>query len=322
MPLVTDALGRLQEIAGLRISTGVPLAPYTRFGIGGPAALFAESASAESFALALAVVRESNLRHAVISCGTNLIVSDYGFDGIVLRFTGERLQLKGMRLTVEAGALLQTLVDTTIASNLQGIESMTGIPGSLGAAIYGNAGAYGTSIDKHIERVWFTDGATTSSLTGAECEFEYRGSVFKNRKEWIILSAVLSFRAGDRLELQKRATEIRTIRDAKYPPTMRCAGSIFKNCIFSKLPAHVQAEVPPSLVRHDKVPSAWFLEQIGAKGLTRGDIKVAGYHANLIYNDGDGTAADLVAVISDLKARVFDRFGFSIEEEVQYVGFD
>jgi UDP-N-acetylmuramate dehydrogenase len=103
---------------------------------------------------------------------------------------------------------------------------------------------------------------------------------------------------------------------------MKCAGSIFKNCFFTKLPTAVQAEIPAKIVREGKVPSAWFLEQVGAKGIRRGDIQVAEYHANLIYNDGNGTAEDLVAVIRDLKARVAARFHFEIEEEVQYVGFE
>jgi UDP-N-acetylmuramate dehydrogenase len=101
---------------------------------------------------------------------------------------------------------------------------------------------------------------------------------------------------------------------------MKCAGSIFKNCLVRELPVGV---APPELVRDGKIPSAWFLEQAGAKGIRRGDIQVAGYHANLIYNDGpNATAADVRTVIADLKQRVFDRFGFWLEEEVQYVGFD
>jgi UDP-N-acetylmuramate dehydrogenase len=103
---------------------------------------------------------------------------------------------------------------------------------------------------------------------------------------------------------------------------MRCAGSIFKNCLFNELPAAVQVQIPQKLVREGKVPSAYFLEQVGAKGMRRGDIQVAEYHANLIYNDGAGTAEDLITVIEDLKKRVFDRFGFALEEEVQYVGFE
>jgi UDP-N-acetylmuramate dehydrogenase len=261
------------------------------------------------------------LPHVVIAGGTNLIVSDAGFNGIVLRYIGDRIEVNGMRMRVEAGASLQTVVDRSIQANLQGMQTMTGIPGSLGAAVYGNAGAYGHSLNERVERVHYTDGRRVHSLTGAECEFEYRGSIFKRHKNWIILAAELSFEAGDRSQLQQQADQIRTIRDDKYPPTMKCAGSIFKNCFFAKLPAAVQAEVPPKVVREGKVPSAWFLDQVGAKGIRRGDIQVATYHANLIYNDGHGTAADLVAVIADLKERIQKRFGFEIEEEVQYVGF-
>ena len=126
---------------------------------------------------------------------------------------------------------------------------------------------------------------------------------------------------GDSIALAAKAHEIRSIRDAKYPPTMRCAGSIFKNLLFRDLPPAVQSQVPPSLVREGKVPAAWFLEQVGAKGLRFGDIQVADYHANLIYNDGEGTATDVRRATAELKARVDARFHFQIEEEVQYVGF-
>jgi UDP-N-acetylmuramate dehydrogenase len=320
MPIASDIAERLQELAGLRIARNVPLSSYTRFGIGGPADLFLETSDHETFQQSFRIARDSALPNVVIASGTNLIVSDAGFRGIVLRFTGDRFQIRETHVRVEAGASLQSVVDRSIEASLQGMHTMTGIPGSLGAAVYGNAGAYGHSIDERVQRVHFTDGAEVRSLSGCECEFEYRGSIFKRRKDWVILSAELDFEVGNRAELQQKADEIRSIRDAKYPPDMKCAGSIFKNCLLRQLPAAVQAEVPPKIVREGKVPSAWFLEQVGAKGIRRGDIQVAAYHANLIYNDGQGTAHDVVAVISDLKQRVHDRFGFNIEEEVQYVG--
>jgi UDP-N-acetylmuramate dehydrogenase len=102
---------------------------------------------------------------------------------------------------------------------------------------------------------------------------------------------------------------------------MRCAGSVFKNLILAELPEEAAAAVPAKVVIEGKVPSAWFLEQVGAKGMRRGDIQIAAYHANLIYNDGAGRAADLVALIAELKERVRERFGLELEEEVQYVGF-
>lgn len=316
------ALERLHQMPGVRLSSGIPLSSYTRFGIGGPAALICETGDESAFIRSLDIVRVDGIPHVVIAGGTNLIVSDSGFDGVVLRYTSEQMHVEGMRIRVDAGASLQAVVDQSIEFSLQGMESMTGIPGSIGAAIYGNAGAYGNSIHQRLERVFFTDGSKVSVFRNQECEFRYRESIFKRHKDWVILSAELSFDAGDRLELRKRATEIRTVRDAKYPPTMKCAGSIFKNCFFADLPASTQESVPEKLIRDGKVPSAWFLEQVGARGMQRGEIYVATYHANLIYNNGAGTANDLVALIGELKQRVLDRFGFEIEEEVQYVGFE
>ncbi|HEX4594743.1 MAG TPA: UDP-N-acetylenolpyruvoylglucosamine reductase, partial [Bryobacteraceae bacterium] len=117
------------------------------------------------------------------------------------------------------------------------------------------------------------------------------------------------------------AEEIFQIRLAKYPPTMKCAGSIFKNLILAELPGEVRRHIPERVVREWKAPSAYFLEQVGAKGMRSGDIHVADYHANLIYNAGQGTARELVEIISELKARVRKQFGLKLEEEVQYVGF-
>ena len=117
------------------------------------------------------------------------------------------------------------------------------------------------------------------------------------------------------------ADGILKVRNEKFPVTMKCAGSIFKNLLLNDLPAAWRRKCPPAAVREGKVPAAWFLEQVGAKGMARGDIHVADYHANLIYNAGGGTAADLCALIRELKARVRERFGIELEEEVQYVGY-
>jgi len=322
MPIPLGTLERMRSISDVVIRLEEPLAPYTRFGIGGPAAALCDAGTAGAFAELLHLVCQQQIPHVVIAGGTNLIVSDDGFDGAVLRFRGERVTVGGERINAEAGASLQAVVNASIAAGLQGMQTMTRLRESVGAAVYGNAGAYGHSIQERVERVVFTDGGQERMLDNAGCEFHYRESLFKRRKDWVVLTAELSFEPGDRAELQRAADEIKAIRDAKYPPAMRCAGSIFKNCLFNELPPEVQAQIPPKLVRDGKVPSAYFLEQVGAKGMRRGDIQVAGYHANLIYNDGAGTAEDLVSVIEDLKERVFDRFGFAVEEEVQYVGFE
>jgi len=321
---MTEAPALRDHLAGipnLLILAGEPLAGHTRFGIGGPATLFCDAPDQASCVAALKTLRRVKLPHVVMGGGTNLVVADAGFDGVVLRFSGARIQREGTLLRAEAGAVLQAVVDRSIWLGLHGMQTMTGIPGYLGGAVYGNAGAYGQSIQERVETVLATDGESVKVFSNADCRFQYRESWFKSHKEWLILQTDLRFDEGDAAELQKGADEIRQIRDKKYPPSMKCAGSIFKNLFLAQLPPNAQAEVPAKLVRDGKVPSAWFLEQAGVMGMRRGDIQVANYHANLIYNDGAGTAADLVAVIKECKSRVAERFGFELEEEVQYVGF-
>ena len=255
MPVLPAAASeRLRATPDLTVLADEPLAPYTRFAIGGPAALFCDTENAESFAEALRLVNAMALPHVVIGGGTNLVVSDEGYEGIVLRFTGRRIVQDGMVLRAEAGALLQDVVDQSIALGLAGMETMTGIPGYLGGAVYGNAGAYGRSMQEMVESVRFTDGESIRQFHNQECRFRYRESIFKDHKGWIVLSADLRFTPGDPQALAKTAMEIRAMRDAKYPPSMKCAGSIFKNVFFAELPASVQAQVPAKLVRDGKVP--------------------------------------------------------------------
>jgi len=296
------------------------LSRYTRFGIGGPADLYAETADADAFIAALAAARAGGVPTVVIGDGTNLIVADAGFRGLVLRFRADGLRAVGTCVMVDAGVVLQRLVDFTVDRGLKGLETLAGIPGSVGAAVYGNAGAYGHSVAERVVRVRFYDGADIRLFTNAECQFQYRESIFKQHREWIIFSTELALDAGDAIELRRTADDIVKIRNEKFPVTMKCAGSIFKNLLYKDLPPKVAAAVPASVVREGKVPSAYFLEQVGAKGIEHGGIRVATYHANLIYNAGGGTAAELCAVIRDLKQRVLDGFGIELEEEVQYVG--
>ncbi|HVV44748.1 MAG TPA: UDP-N-acetylmuramate dehydrogenase [Bryobacteraceae bacterium] len=316
-----NALDRISTLENVSVHRDVPLSEHTRFGIGGPADFYVETSNPASFAQALAAVRASGTDWVVIGGGTNLIVSDEGFRGVCLRLTSDRISADGTTVEAESGAVLQNLVDFTVDRGLAGLQTMTGIPGSVGAAVYGNAGAYGHSIQERVRRVRFLDGEEVREFGNAECRFHYRESIFKRNKQWIIISTTLEMEPGDAAELRKTADGILTVRNRKYPPAMRCAGSIFKNFLLAELPPAVAAEIPAKVVIEGKVPSAWFLEQAGAKGMKRGGIEVADYHANLIYNAGGGTARDLVAIINELKDRIRRRWDIPLEEEVQYVGF-
>ncbi len=321
MNRVEETFAELSALPDTTVLRDVPLSRYTRFGIGGPSELFAETASPESFVRAWRIARDSGLETVVIGGGTNLIVSDAGFRGVVLKLSNSDMRADGLTVHVDGGASLQALVDFTVDAGLKGLETMTGIPGLAGAAIYGNAGAYGHSIMERISRVLFFDGAGMREFNNTECEFRYRESVFKRHKDWIIVSAELKMEQGEAPLLRETADNILGIRNRKYPPTMKCAGSIFKNFLLADLPPRVVEEIPPKVIIEGKVPSAWFLEQVGAKGMKAGDIHVADYHANLIYNSGCGTARELAGVIAELKQRIERRWGIPLEEEVQYVGF-
>jgi UDP-N-acetylmuramate dehydrogenase len=321
MSTTIRALAGIAEAPDLTIDFDVPLREHTRFGIGGPADVLIDAATESAFSQAFTAVRSSGLPLMVIGGGTNLIVADAGYRGVILRYTANRISGDGERIYADAGAVLQDLVDYSIENGLAGIHTMTGIPGWVGGAVYGNAGAYGRAMYQNVAFVRFFDGDQIRVFTNAECEFSYRESTFKNHKNWILFSTELALTVGDRDDLRRQAREILELRNAKYPPSLKCAGSIFKNLILAELPESVRKQVPAEAVREGKVAAAFFLEAAGAKGMRNGDIHVADYHSNLIYNAGQGTAQQVCEVIDELKARVFRLFGFSVEEEVQYVGF-
>jgi UDP-N-acetylmuramate dehydrogenase len=312
-------LFRLLAIPNLHVFVNASLASHTRFEIGGPARALLDAGDENALFETWRAVTEAGWPRVVIGGGTNLIVDDAGFPGAVLRYTGSSIEIDGATVRVGAGAVLQDLVDQTVGRGLRGLETMTGIPGWVGGAIYGNAGAYGHSIEERVESVRFFDGEAAREIDRAACGFAYRESIFKRCRGWIILSATLKMDPADREELQSISRGIYKIRNDKYPPAMRCAGSIFKNFLLADLPENVRARIPERVIREGKVPAAYFLDEAGAKGLVKGAIRVADYHANLIYNTGGGTARDLRELIAGLKTRVQEQFGIELAEEVQYV---
>ncbi|MEZ5404266.1 MAG: UDP-N-acetylmuramate dehydrogenase [Bryobacteraceae bacterium] len=313
-------------IPGVTAVENAPLRNYTRFELGGPARVLVDALTEEGFRRALAAAAASGEPWMVLGGGSNLIVSDAGFDGTILRYRGSAIGLEEDEITVEAGAELEALVDFSIEQGLDGLHTLKRIPGWVGGAVYGNAGAYGHSLMEFVTEVRFVDLGAVRRAGNAACEFAYRESAFKRNKQWAVVSARLRAPKGDEAAIRARAEEIRSIRDAKFPPTLRCAGSIFKNCFLANLPERAARAVPPAAVIEGKVPAAWFLERVGAKGERRGEIQVASYHANLLYNDApdgvEASAFDARALIEELKERVRAEFGLTLEEEVQSVGFN
>ena len=204
-------LARLASIPGLQCTENVPLSTLTRFAIGGPAGILADASSEAALIAALEAV--GGTPHALIGGGSNLVADDRGFPGVVLRYTAKSIDINGPLVQVAAGAVLQDLVDSTVSAGLEGLHTMTGIPGWVGGAVYGNAGAYGHSIHEFVESVRFWDGSSVREIGNAACEFHYRESVFKRQKDWIVLEATLRLPAGDPAALRSTADGILKVRN-------------------------------------------------------------------------------------------------------------
>jgi UDP-N-acetylmuramate dehydrogenase len=241
-------------IPGVQFTENIPLSSITRFAIGGPAQVLADASSEAALIAVFDAVRGAP--HALIGGGSNLVADDRGFPGVVLRYTAKSIEIDGSMVKVAAGAVLQDLVDSTIAAGLEGLHTMTGIPGWVGGAIYGNAGAYGHSIHEFVESVRCFNGSSVREIGNVACEFHYRESIFKRHKDWVVLETTLRLPPGDPSALRAKADEILKVRNEKYPPSMRCAGSIFKNLILAELPESVRAQVPERVIREGKVAAA------------------------------------------------------------------
>lgn len=296
------------------------LKKITRFGVGGSA--YAVEVKENNLLPSIVQnIKKSKKNFFVLGGGTNIIAHDKGYTGVVLLIKTKDMKVSGSEIQCDAGVSLQALVDEANRNSLSGIETLAGIPGTVGGALYGNAGAYGREIADVVTRVSIFDGIRTRNLSKKECSFYYRGSIFK-RKKWIILSAAFIFQKGNKKNLEQKSKDIVELRRKKYPPRLRCAGSIFKNILLqSTTGKKLQRMIPKEKIIKGKIPAGVLLESVGAKGMKRGSIVVADYHANLIINTGKGKAKDVKYIIDKLKKKVYKKYGILLEEEVQYLGF-
>ena len=310
----------------MRIRNHVPLKPYTNYRIGGPASYFVNARTVRDVLDALAWARADNLPVFILGSGTNIIVSDAGYDGLVLRNGTASYSVRGRDITAEAGVTLQTLVDTATACGLAGLEWAGGLPGSVGGAIYGNAGAFGGAIHDVLVSVKTAapDGAVRD-IPARECAMGYRESIFKKRDGLTVISATFRLRPGDPAALGGKVEELRTWRRTKHPVEYGNCGSVFKSVPVTEPDAWVFEKYPDiaEAIREKNIAAAFFIDKCGLKHRREGGITVSGKHPNFLVNEtGGATARDVRSLIDRIKRGVFHQFGISLEEEVQYVGFD
>jgi len=296
----------------LELLENVDLKQYTTLGVGGPATALVVVTTIPELQEAVKLAKKYK-KWVVIGSGSNLVVDDAGYDGLVIVNKIQHFQIEADKVVVGSGMILNNLVDDMNAQGFPGFENLAGIPGTVGGAVYGNAGAYGQNISDHILMVHTLD----KSFSKTESQFAYRDSLFKLDKSLVITEIEFETVAGEALTLSSQSTDIRKKREEKYPVGLKCPGSFFKNIIVSELTALQLKNINPGKINHGKISAGYLLEEVGAKGMKLGGARVADYHGNLLINDGTATALDIWNLGLDLQSKVKLKFDIQLEPEVQ-----
>lgn len=294
----------------------------TTLRIGGPIKYFCPAFSEQDILHLIERAGSEKISYLIIGGGSNLLVSDNGFNGYVIQNLISGVSKNDEVLEVGAGTDLQELVWWSNKHGLSGFEKVAGIPGSVGGAVYGNAGAYGQVISDNIIWVNVLDPETSEikKLTKEECGFGYRDSGFKKTKN-IILNIGFSTSNGTTEQLMATSNEIVKTRMQKYPPGIACPGSFFKNIEVDKVEKKVLERIPAGKILFGKIPAGWLVEEVGVKGMVKGDVEIASWHGNLFVNKGRGKAADFLYLAKICWEKVKERFDITLEPEVQMIGF-
>ncbi len=285
------------------IRKNVPLKNFSTFKMGGKARYFFVAKIKDDLIRAVNAVTILKLPFFILGNGSNLLISDKGFKGLIIKVQITRTKCQNDTIYAEAGFSLGQLVNIATKNNLTGLEWAVGIPGTLGGAIYGNAGAFGQSISDTVSEVKAFDikGKKIKTLKNKECKFGYRESIFKKNKNLIIISAKVNLKKSDRKKITQKIKEYLIHRIKTQPLNFPSIGSIFKNP-----KGHFAAEL---------------IEKCGLKGKKVGDVKISEKHANFIINLGKGRARDVVKLINIIKKKVREKFRIGLEEEIIYFGF-
>ncbi|MFI6797024.1 UDP-N-acetylmuramate dehydrogenase [Streptosporangium canum] len=337
--------------------SGVRLAPYTTVGLGGPAGAFVTAGSAEEIVELVAAADRAGEPVLVLGGGSNLVVSDEGFDGLVVRVASRGIEVNGDRVTVQAGEDWDALVARTVAEGRSGIECLSGIPGLVGSTPIQNVGAYGQEVSQTITgvRVYDRKSGEVSDLAAGECGFAYRHSAFKEEAGRYVVLAVtyglaedglsgpvayrelaarLDVALGERVPPAQARAAVLELRRGKGmvldpdDPDSRSAGSFFTNPLLTAGEAAELELRAPGFPRWDmpdgsvKVPAAWLIENAGfPKGYRRGPARISTKHTLAMTNpEMTATTADLLDLAREVRDGVLEKFGVTLVNEPVIVG--
>jgi UDP-N-acetylmuramate dehydrogenase len=279
-----------------------PLAPHSWYGIGGRAQYFLELDDDRDLANLVARLRGERLPTTVIGAATNTLFAADELPGLTIKLTTRRLHIDGDTIAVSAGYLMPKLAAEASKAGGGGLEFAAGVPGSVGGSVFGNAGAFGGEVkDRLIDVEALDEQGHRVIVPVAECAFAYRDSIFKRtRQRWTILSARFRTSPEAPAAVRSRLLQVQKHRRATQPIEQRSLGSTFKN--------------PPG------DSAGRLIDAAGLKGLRIGGAQISAKHANFIVNLGGASADDVLALMAEMRQRVFERFGIELEPEIRVIG--
>ncbi len=307
------------------VQENVSLDQYTSFKIGGPARFFYEAQTSEEVVKAVKAAQKCNIPLFILGGGTNILVSDQGFEGLVLKAENKNIDMEGGVIRAGAGVELQELVLFALEHSFSGLEWAAGVPGSVGGAVRGNAAAFDGSMADSIKRVEVFDlqKMETRFLDKKECRHDYKESVFKSNPDLIVLSVEIKLDPGQRQEIENKIKHNLDYRKKNHPLQYGSAGCVFKNCTTRITDPELHKKFPllQKFNEQGMIPAGYLIDKAGLRGTRRGGAEISTQHANFIVNKDGATAEELVFLINLAKERVKQVFGVELEEEIHYLGF-
>jgi len=312
-----------------KIEQNIALAQFTTFKIGGPAKFFVEVDNEHELIEAISWAKSNGHKFFILGGGSNLLICDRGYEGLVIKNESKELFRDGNKIICDSGVALARLILSCTRHNLRNLEWAIGIPGTIGGAIRGNAGANGYSTSKIIEsvKVFRPDDNKIVEMSNEECGFDYRHSIFKYNN-FIILGCTLKLTKGDPIALKKEIDE-NLAKRIKSQPKYPNAGCIFKNISVKdfdlandELRELVEEAKSEGAINDDKLSAGWIISKLYLKGKWIGGARVSLDHANYIINKHlKATSDDVLMLISLIKQKVRVEYGMQLKEEIYYLDY-
>ncbi len=304
----------------------VLLKNYTTYKIGGPAKYFFIAKNKDELIRALELAKKNKLPVFILGGGSNLLVSDKGFKGLVIKMDICGMELMENQAMIGAGEGLTRIANLCAKNGLSGLEWSAGIPGTIGGAVYGHAQAFGTKISSSIKGVEVIDtkNLKIKKLTREQCKFSLKNSIFKKNKNLVIVSVLLEFEKAGLEEIENKIKEFLNYRKARHPMNFPSAGSTFVNPEVKIKNKKLLKEFP-ELVNFNlqgAIPAGYLVQKCGIQGKKIGKAQISNKHANFIVNLGGARAKDVFALMTLARKKVKEKFGVNLETEVQFVGFN